>query len=50
MPNKTIVAIGAITALLITALLQGIDGVLLGSGLVILGGLGGYAMGKKQKP
>lgn len=50
MPNKTIVAIGCITAILITALIMSIDGVLVASGLAILAGLGGYAIGKVKKP
>lgn len=38
----TIVAIGAITALLMTALLKGINGTLLAGGLIVIAGLGGY--------
>lgn len=49
MPNKTIVALICITAILITCLIRGIDGALVGSGLAILAGLGGYAVGKAKK-
>lgn len=49
MPGKTIVAIVSITAILIVALLKGVDGVLLGSGLAALTGLGGYELGKHRK-
>lgn len=49
MPTKTIVAIVCITALLIVALLKDVDGVLLGSGIAVLAGLGGYAAGKKRQ-
>lgn len=49
MPSKTIVAIIAITILLVTALLTGIDGVLLAAGVAALAGLGGYETGKHLK-
>lgn len=42
MPYKTITALVCITALLITAILNGIDGVLLSAGIALLAGLGGY--------
>lgn len=50
MPSKTIVAMICITALLIIALLKGIDGVLLASGMAALTGLGGYELHKKLHP
>lgn len=50
MPSKTIVAIICITALLIAALLTGTDGALLASGITLIAGLGGYALGKYKKP
>lgn len=49
MPYKAITAMLCITALLITALLSGIDGVLLASGCVLLAGLGGFEIGKHLK-
>lgn len=38
------------TAILITALALGFDGVLAGSGLTVIAALGGYAYGKVKKP
>lgn len=49
MPSKTIVAIIAIVIVLGFAMWRNIDGVLIGSGLTIIGGLGGYYIGKKSK-
>jgi len=49
MPNKTIVAIGCIAAILITALIKGVDGALLSTGVAAIAGLGGYAVGKLKK-
>ncbi len=49
MPNKTIVAMIAITAILITALIKGIDGVITSSGIAVLAGLGGFVYGKFKK-
>ena len=49
MPNKTIVAIACITALLITALIKGMDGALLATGIGVIAGLGGYIVGKVKK-
>lgn len=50
MPNKTIVAIGCITAIIITALIMGVNGVLVSTGIGSLAGLGGYIAGRKKKP
>lgn len=48
-----LVAVVCITSLLITALMKGIDGVLLASGIASLVGLvtgyGGYKLGQKSK-
>ena len=49
MPNKTIIAIGAITAIIITCIIKDIDGALIGTGCTLIGGLGGYAIGKIKK-
>lgn len=49
MPNKTLVAIGAVTTIIIICLLKDINGALVGSGLAIIAGLGGYAFGKIKK-
>jgi len=50
LPSKTIVAIATIGILLIVALIKGIDGVLLASGIAIIAGLGGYTAGKRKVP
>jgi len=42
MTLTVIIAMLCITALLVVALAQGIDGALLASGFTIIGGLGGY--------
>lgn len=44
-----IVAIIAVLILATTAVLKGIDGAVLISAFTILGGLGGYEIGKKKK-
>ncbi|MBA7659132.1 hypothetical protein ES703_67097 [subsurface metagenome] len=49
MPSKTIVAMVCITILLVTALIMGVNGVLLAGGVAALAGLGGYAKGKTSK-
>jgi len=43
-----ILAMILISALLIVAITHGIDGVLLGGGLTIIGGLGGYHVGRHK--
>lgn len=47
---KATLSIVAITAILILALLRGINGALLATGLTIIAGLGGYITGKLKKP
>lgn len=49
MPSKTVIAIIATFLLLLTALLKGIDGAVLASGIAVIAGLGGYATGKAVK-
>ena len=49
MSNKTIVAIVCVAILLGIALLRGIDGAALASGIAVIAGLGGYAAGKVMK-
>lgn len=44
-----VVAIIAVTAVLIAALTAGINGVLLGTGIAALSGLGGFFMGKIKR-
>lgn len=44
---KAVTAMGCVTVLVVAALSQGIDGVVLGTGLGILSALGGYYSGKK---
>ena len=48
MPGKTIVSIIAITALLFTALMLNVNGALLSTGIALIAGLGGYAVGKAK--
>ena len=48
MKAKTIVAILCITALLSLALLKGFDGALLTSGVAVIAGLAGFAVGKSK--
>lgn len=50
MPNKTIVAIGAIAAIVISCIFNNIDGAIVGVGVAAIAGLGGYAAGKRKKP
>lgn len=49
MPNKTIVAIGAVAAIIITALIMGHNGVLVATGASLIAGLGGFIAGKVKK-
>ncbi len=44
---KTLVATVTVGAVVIVGMLMGFDGVVLGTGLGILSGLGGYFAGKK---
>lgn len=50
MPNKTIVAMACVTAIIVTCVFRNIDGALVGSGIAVLAGLGGYVAGKTRKP
>lgn len=47
MPYKTIIAITAVTAIVIACIFKNIDGALIGAGVAIIAGLGGYVTGKK---
>ncbi len=49
MPSKTIVAIGAVAAIIITCIIKDINGAIVGSGIAAIAGLGGYALGKIRK-
>jgi len=44
----TITAILAIVALLIVAMLNGVDGALLATGCTVIAGLGGYYLSKRK--
>jgi hypothetical protein len=46
MPNETIVAIGAITIIIVSCMFKNIDGAIVGAGVAAIAGLGGYAIGK----
>lgn len=48
MPNKTIVAIISITIIIGLCIWRDIDGALVGAGVTVIAGLGGYAIGKKK--
>lgn len=50
MPNKTIVAIVAIAAIIIACIFKNIDGAIVGVGIAAIAGLGGYAYGRVKKP
>ncbi|GAG55071.1 unnamed protein product [marine sediment metagenome] len=50
MPNKTLFAIGCITAIIITCIIKDINGAIVGAGVAAVAGLGGYAIGKIKKP
>lgn len=47
--TRSVIAIIAITAILITAMLNGINGALVGVGLSLIAGMGGYIIGKVKK-
>ncbi|MBA7585155.1 hypothetical protein ES708_27125 [subsurface metagenome] len=49
MPNKTIVAIVAIAAIIVSCIFKNIDGALIGAGVAAIAGLGGYAIGKFKR-
>lgn len=50
MPNKTIIAIGALAVIIISCIFMNIDGAIVGIGVAAIAGLGGYAAGKIKKP
>ncbi len=50
MPNKTMVAIVAVAAIVITCIIKNIDGAIVGIGVAAIAGLGGYIAGKVKKP
>jgi len=49
MLNKTVVSIGAVTAIIICCVFKGIDGYLVFTGVSLIAGLGGFALGKVTK-
>lgn len=49
MPNKTIAAIIAITAIVITCVIFGVNGWIVFTGCSLIAGLGGFALGKVKK-
>lgn len=49
MPNKTIVAMACVTAIIITCIIKDIDGYLVFTGVSLIAGLGGFALGKRKK-
>jgi len=49
MPGKTIVAIGAIAAIIITCIIKDIDGAIIAAGVAAISGLGGYIYGRVKK-
>jgi len=50
MPGKTYAAIGAIAAIVITCIFKDIDGVVVSTGIGLIAGLAGYAVGKAKPP
>lgn len=49
MPTKTIVAIVAVAAIVITSIIKNIDGAIVGIGVGAIAGLGGYIAGRSRK-
>ncbi|GAH91513.1 unnamed protein product [marine sediment metagenome] len=49
MPSKTIAAIVAVAAIIITCIIKDIDGAIIGIGIAAIAGLGGYIAGKVKK-
>lgn len=49
MPSKTIVAIVAVAAIIITCIIKDLDGAIVGAGVAAIAGLGGYAVGRLKK-
>ncbi|MBA7577512.1 hypothetical protein ES708_19365 [subsurface metagenome] len=50
MPIKTIVAIVAVAAIIITCIIKDINGAIVGVGVAAIAGLGGYIAGRVRKP
>jgi hypothetical protein len=48
-PNKALVAIGAITAIVITCIIYGVNGWIVAIGCSLIAGLGGFVIGKTKK-
>jgi len=49
MPSKTIIAIGALTVIIVSCIFKNIDGAIVGAGVAAIAGLGGYAIGKFKR-
>ncbi|MBA7581060.1 hypothetical protein ES708_22960 [subsurface metagenome] len=49
MPNKTVVAIVAVAAIIITCIIKNVDGAIVGAGVAAIAGLGGYIAGRVKK-
>lgn len=49
MPNKTIVAIGAIAAIVIACIIKDINGAIISIGVGAIAGLGSYIAGRYKK-
>ncbi len=49
MPNKTIVAIVAVAAIIITCIIKDINGAIISVGVATIAGLGGYIAGRVKK-
>jgi len=49
MPWKTLITITSLTILIAIALIQGINGAVLASGMALIAGIGGYTIAKHIK-
>jgi len=49
MPSKTIVAIVAVAAIVITCIIKDMNGAIVGTGCTLIAGLGGYIYGRVKK-
>jgi LPXTG-motif cell wall-anchored protein len=49
MPNKTIVAMACVTAIIITCVFNNLNGFIVAIGVGAISGLGGFALGKRKK-
>lgn len=49
MPHQSLVAIGAIAAIVITCIIMGVNGWIVFTGCSMIAGLGGYIAGKVKK-